>query len=108
MNTFLERCYAQSNRLSRPLRDISVLTRMDEAANMSDMERVDISLLVGNIINEVASVSYTHLHFLVEVTDFELGKDLLGFLFIFPCLLLVHTHQKLIPVSYTHLFSTIP
>jgi len=36
------------------LRDISVLTRMDEAANMIDMERVDISLLVGNIINEVA------------------------------------------------------
>ena len=28
------RCYAQSNRLSRLLRDISVLTRMDEAANM--------------------------------------------------------------------------
>ena len=25
-----------------------------------------------------------------------MGKDLLGFLFIFPCLLLVHTHQKLI------------
>ena len=46
MNTFLERCYAQSNRLSRLLRDISVLTRMDEAAN--------ISVLVGNIINEVS------------------------------------------------------
>lgn len=28
----------QSNRLSRLLRDISVLTRMDEAANMIDME----------------------------------------------------------------------
>ena len=54
MNTFLERCYAQSNRLSRLLCDISVLTRMDEAANMIDMERVDISVLVGNIINEVA------------------------------------------------------
>lgn len=54
MNVFLERCYAQSNRLSRLLRDISVLTRMDEAANMIDMERVDISLLVGNIINEVS------------------------------------------------------
>lgn len=54
MNTFLERCYAQSNRLSRLLRDISVLTRMDEAANMIDMERVDISVLVGNIINEVS------------------------------------------------------
>ena len=54
MNTFLKRCYAQSNRLSRLLRDISVLTRMDEAANMIDMERIDISLLVGNIINEVS------------------------------------------------------
>lgn len=54
MHTFLERCYAQSNRLSRLLRDISVLTRMDEAANMIDMEKVDVSLLVGSIVNEVA------------------------------------------------------
>jgi len=54
MQVFLERCYAQSNRLSRLLRDISVLTRMDEAANMIDMEKVDISMLMGNIINEVA------------------------------------------------------
>ena len=30
MEIFLERCYAQSNRLTRLLRDISVLTRMDE------------------------------------------------------------------------------
>lgn len=54
MQVFLERCYAQSNRLTRLLRDISVLTRMDEAANMIDMEKVDISLLVGNIVNEVS------------------------------------------------------
>ena len=54
MNVFLERCYAQSNRLSRLLRDISVLTRMDEAANMIDMERVDISHLASSIINEVS------------------------------------------------------
>ena len=45
MQTFLERCYAQSNRLSRLLRDISVLTRM---------EKVDISMLVTNIVNEVS------------------------------------------------------
>ncbi|WP_294628852.1 cell wall metabolism sensor histidine kinase WalK [uncultured Bacteroides sp.] len=53
-DVFIERCYAQSNRLSRLLRDISVLTRMDEAANLIDMEQVDISVLVENIINEVA------------------------------------------------------
>ena len=56
MNTFLERCYAQSNRLSRLLRDISVLTRMDEAANMIDMERVDISVLVEKHITIVDSL----------------------------------------------------
>ena len=54
MQIFMERCYAQSNRLSRLLRDISVLTRMDEAANMIDMEKVDISMLVSNIVNEVS------------------------------------------------------
>lgn len=50
---FLDRCYAQSNRLSHLLRDISLLTRMDEAAGMMDMERTDISQLVKNIFNEV-------------------------------------------------------
>lgn len=54
MHIFLERCYAQSNRLSRLLRDISVLTRMDEAAHLIDMDRVNISTLVDNITNEVA------------------------------------------------------
>ena len=54
INTFLHRCYEQSNRLSGLLRDISVLTRMDEASNMLEMERVDISMLVENIINEVS------------------------------------------------------
>ena len=54
LKTFIERCYAQSNRLTRLLRDISVLTRMDEASNMIDMEKVDIHSLVRNIINEVS------------------------------------------------------
>lgn len=54
MQVFLERCYAQSNRLTRLLRDISVLTRMDEAANMIDMEKVDLNMLVANIVNEVS------------------------------------------------------
>ena len=54
MKVFLERCYAQSNRLTILLRDISVLTRMDEAASMIEMEKVDISAIVNNIINEVS------------------------------------------------------
>lgn len=54
LELFLDRCYAQSNRLSRLLRDISVLTRMDEAANLIDMERLNITQLVSNIVNEVS------------------------------------------------------
>lgn len=51
---FLERSYAQSNRLTLLLRDISVLSRMDEAPDMMGTEVIDISKLVENILNEVA------------------------------------------------------
>ena len=54
MKMFLQRSYAQSNRLTLLLRDISVLTRMDEAPGMMEKERVDISRIVGSILNEVA------------------------------------------------------
>lgn len=54
MRTFLERSYAQSNRLTLLLRDISVLTRMDEAPEMVEKERVNLSRIVENILNEVA------------------------------------------------------
>lgn len=51
---FLTRCYEQSNRLARLLRDISVLTRMDEAVGILEIERVDISSLVDTILNELS------------------------------------------------------
>lgn len=51
---FLQRCYAQSLRLSSLLRDISTLNRMDDAPQMNDFEHVDINQLVVNIIKETA------------------------------------------------------
>ncbi|MCE2615512.1 MAG: sensor histidine kinase [Phocaeicola sp.] len=54
LDLFINRCYAQSDRLSNLLRDISVLTRMDEAPNMIELEPVNIGKTVKNIINEVA------------------------------------------------------
>ena len=51
---FLERCYAQSNRLTNLLRDISVLTRMDEASQSFDTEKVNIYQLLHNIQKDVA------------------------------------------------------
>ena len=50
----LSRIYAQSNRLTHLLRDISTLTRMEEAPNMTDKEPVDISLMLKGMLNEVA------------------------------------------------------
>lgn len=54
VRVFLERSYAQSNRLTFLLRDISVLTRMDEAPELVEKEQVNLSKIVKNILNEVA------------------------------------------------------
>ena len=54
VRVFLERSYAQSNRLTFLLRDISVLTRMDEAPELVEKEQVNLSKFVENILNEVA------------------------------------------------------
>lgn len=53
INAFLERSYAQSNRLAHLLRDISVLTRMEEAPNMIETESVNLTAMMRNILNEV-------------------------------------------------------
>ncbi|MBQ8521638.1 MAG: two-component sensor histidine kinase [Bacteroides sp.] len=54
INTFLERSYAQSNRLTHLLRDISTLTRMEEAPDMAEKENIELSLMMQNILEEVA------------------------------------------------------
>lgn len=51
---FLQRCYAQSERLTSLLRDISTLNRMDDAPEMMDFEQVDIAGLVHDIQKETA------------------------------------------------------
>ena len=52
---FLQRCYAQSQRLTSLLRDISTLNRLDDAPDMTaDFTSVDISKMVGNIQKETA------------------------------------------------------
>ena len=49
---FLERCYAQSQRLTSLLHDISTLNRLDDAPGMIDFETVDVSAMVANIIKD--------------------------------------------------------
>lgn len=51
---FLERCYAQSQRLSALLQDISTLNRMDDAPLTRDFQPVNISLLASNLVKETA------------------------------------------------------
>lgn len=51
---FMERCFAQSNRLASLLRDISVLTRMDEASQSIEMEEVDLFQIVSMVHDDVA------------------------------------------------------
>lgn len=51
---FLERCYAQSERLVSLLRDISALNRMDNAPEAMDIEDIDIAEIVVQIQQETA------------------------------------------------------
>jgi two-component system, OmpR family, sensor kinase len=51
-NNFVERSFMQSKRLSELLRDISTLTRMDEAPSLIEKEEINISKLVEQIYGE--------------------------------------------------------
>ena len=49
---FMVRTHAQAQRLTALLQDISTLNRMDYAKEMIQKERVDVSLLFGDIVQE--------------------------------------------------------
>lgn len=52
---FLDRCYAQSQRLTSLLRDISTLNRLDDAPQMTaDFEDTDVGAIVNQIMKETA------------------------------------------------------
>lgn len=51
---FVHRTHAQAERLTALLQDISILNRMDYAADVLSFERTDISLIVGEITLETA------------------------------------------------------
>lgn len=51
---FLERSYAQSQRLTSLLQDISTLNRMEDAPEITTQEHVDIANMVANIQKETA------------------------------------------------------
>ncbi len=50
---FLEKCYAQSERLRRLLVDISVITRMDEGSRLIQKESVVLNELIDEVVQEM-------------------------------------------------------
>ena len=57
---FLQRCYAQSERLTSLLRDISTLNRLDDGSDMIDFEAVDITQMVREIARETVLERESH------------------------------------------------
>ncbi|WP_418439270.1 sensor histidine kinase [Barnesiella intestinihominis] len=49
---FMERCYAQSKRLTDLLRDISMLNRLDESKDLYDTDNTDLQKIINEVINE--------------------------------------------------------
>ncbi len=66
-NQFIERCFAQSNRLSNLLRDISVLTRLTEASGLIEVEHVNVVKIIRNIIQEL-SLNFEERHMSVSLS----------------------------------------
>ena len=49
---FLQRCYAQSQRLTSLLQDISTLNRMDDAPMVKDFQPVDVAQVMNSILKD--------------------------------------------------------
>lgn len=49
---FIDRCFAQSQRLTSLLRDISTLNKLDDSPTLKDFEEIDVSQTVQQIIRE--------------------------------------------------------
>jgi len=54
LDDFIQKSYTQSTRLSALLQDISKLTRIDEAPELIQKERIDISELIKQVISDVS------------------------------------------------------
>ena len=54
LENFIEKCYQQSTRLSSLLHDISTLTRIDEAPGLVSKERIELSKLIVDILEDTA------------------------------------------------------
>jgi signal transduction histidine kinase len=68
LQNFVQRSYLQSKRLSELLRDISTLTRLDEAPTMIEKEKVNINHLVKQIANELeAEMNKKNIMFTVDI-----------------------------------------
>lgn len=52
---FMERCYAQSKRLTDLLRDISMLNRLDESKDLYDTDKTDLQKIITEVFNESQS-----------------------------------------------------
>lgn len=65
---FMERCYAQSKRLTDLLRDISMLNRLDESKDLYDTDNTDLQKIITEVINE-SQAALTERNMTVEMRN---------------------------------------
>lgn len=70
LHLFIERSFLQSKRLSNLLKDISTLTRIDEAPDMVEMEPVNLFKLISQITGELEpELEHKHVKLDIEVDE---------------------------------------
>lgn len=52
IRTFVEKSYDQAERLRRLMADLSTITRIDEASSMVERERVELSSLISDVVDD--------------------------------------------------------
>lgn len=53
-DSFIEKCYAHSQRLTQLLHDVSTITRMEDGSNRIECESVDLTTIIEEIVSDVA------------------------------------------------------
>lgn len=66
-NFFIERCHAQSVRLSYLLQDISMLNKLDEGSGIFDRDEIDLKAVVDSVLSDV-SLELEEKHITTEVS----------------------------------------
>lgn len=72
---FLERCYANSERLRRLLEDVALITRMEEGGTMISKENIDLAEVISEVCDDMEAIASDRGISIVNDVNVSLNMD---------------------------------